>query len=104
MNDPNGLVYFDGDYHLFYQHNPHGNEWGHMSWGHAVSQDMLHWKHLPIALHEEYGVMAFSGSAVVDHANTSGLGIADRPPLARGCRRPWQIDLGWPSETAVPGS
>ncbi len=81
MNDPNGLVYFDGEYHLFYQHNPHGNEWGHMSWGHAVSQDLLHWKHLPIALHEEYGVMAFSGSAVVDHSNTSGLGVLDQPPL-----------------------
>ena len=81
MNDPNGLVYYDGEYHLFYQHNPHANEWGHMSWGHAVSTDLVHWKHLPIALHDEYGVMAFSGSAVVDHANTSGFGVNGKPPM-----------------------
>jgi fructan beta-fructosidase len=73
MNDPNGLVFYKGEYHLFYQHNPFGQEWGHMSWGHAVSTDMLHWKHLPIALREEDGVMIFSGSVVVDWHNTSGL-------------------------------
>ena len=81
MNDPNGLVYHDGEYHLFYQYNPHGDTWGHMSWGHAVSTDLLHWKHLPVALHEENGIMIFSGSAVVDHANTSGFGTKDNPPL-----------------------
>ena len=81
MNDPNGLVFYDGEYHLFYQHNPHANEWGHMSWGHAVSTDLVHWQHLPIALHDEYGVMAFSGSAVVDEANTSGFGIEGKPPM-----------------------
>ncbi len=81
MNDPNGLVYFDGEYHLFYQHNPYGNEWGHMSWGHAVSEDLLHWKHLPIALHDEYDVMAFSGSAIFDRANSSGFGTPSQPPL-----------------------
>lgn len=81
MNDPNGLVYHNGAYHLFYQHNPLGNTWGHMSWGHAVSRDLVEWEHWPIALHEEYGVMIFSGSAVFDAENTSGFGTADDPPL-----------------------
>jgi sucrose-6-phosphate hydrolase SacC (GH32 family) len=73
MNDPNGLVFDGGEYHLFYQHNPFGPEWGHMSWGHAVSPDMIHWKHLPIALREEAGVMIFSGSVVADPDDTSHL-------------------------------
>lgn len=81
MNDPNGLVYFDGEYHLFYQYNPFGDRWGHMSWGHAVSRDLVHWEELPVALPEEGGVMIFSGSAVVDWNNTSGFGAEDAPPL-----------------------
>ena len=74
MNDANGTVFYKGEYHLFYQYNPEGNVWGHMSWGHAVSADMVHWQNLPVALHEEPGqYMAYSGSAVVDWNNTSGL-------------------------------
>ncbi len=73
MNDPNGPVLYKREYHLFYQYNPFGDEWGHMSWGHAVSPDMVHWRQLPVALPEENGVMIFSGSTIVDGHNTSGF-------------------------------
>lgn len=79
INDPNGLVYFQGEYHLFYQYNPYGDTWGHMSWGHAVSKDLLHWEHLPVALQEYLdpltgdSTMIFSGTVVVDKNNSSGL-------------------------------
>lgn len=80
-NDPNGLVFFEGEYHLFFQYNPFGDKWGHMSWGHAVSRDLLHWKQLPVALPEENGVMIFTGSTVVDTANTSGFCTGGKPCL-----------------------
>ena len=80
MNDPNGLAFFGGEYHLFYQHNPEGDRWGHMSWGHAVSRDLLHWRHLDVALREENGIMIFSGSALVDREDASGL-CGGRPCL-----------------------
>lgn len=81
MNDPNGMVFYDGEWHLFYQYNPFGDKWGHMSWGHAVSRDLVRWEHLPVALAEQDGVMIFSGSAVVDWKNTSGYGVDGKPPM-----------------------
>ena len=81
MNDPNGMVFLDGEYHLFYQYYPDSTVWGPMHWGHAISADMVHWEHLPIALYPDSLGYIFSGSAVFDEANTSGLGENGRGPL-----------------------
>lgn len=74
MNDPNGMVYADGTYHLYYQYNPSGPDWGNLSWGHATSSDLIHWKEQPVALVPDELGMIFSGSAVCDVNNTAGFG------------------------------
>lgn len=79
-NDPNGLIYIDGEYHLFYQHYPHKTKWGPMHWGHAKSRDLISWENLPIALYPAEDEYCFSGSAIYDEGNISGLG-RNRPPL-----------------------
>ncbi len=87
MNDPNGLIWYAGEYHLFYQHNPFDKEWGFIHWGHAVSKDLVHWEHLPIAIKpdndsrdKELGT-AWSGSTIVDDKNLTGLKKGDDPAL-----------------------
>lgn len=81
INDPNGMVYVDGIYHLFYQHYPEAPVWGPMHWGHAISKDLLSWEHLPIALYPDELGFAFSGSCVYDVHNTSGLGTEGKAPI-----------------------
>ena len=81
MNDPNGLLYYGGQYHLYFQYNPSGNQWGNISWGHAVSKDLVHWKELPVAIPADDDELVFSGSAVVDQNNTSGFGSKKHPPI-----------------------
>ncbi|MDE5928899.1 MAG: hypothetical protein K2H03_00310, partial [Muribaculaceae bacterium] len=74
VNDPNGMFYADGVWHLYYQYNPSGNDWGNLSWGHATSADLIHWEEQPVALTPDELGMIFSGSAVIDKNNTAGFG------------------------------
>lgn len=81
INDPNGCIWHNGQYHLYYQHNPFEREWGNMTWGHATSPDLLHWTEQPPVLFPDTLGTMFSGSAVFDRDNTSGFGTKKAPPL-----------------------
>lgn len=84
-NDPNGLIFLDGKFQLYYQHNPYENKWGHMSWGHATSKDLIHWNNLKVAMPEivtkDTTTWIYSGCAVLDTNNASGFGVNGKPPL-----------------------
>ena len=94
-NDPNGLIYKNKEYHLFYQYNPWGNIWGHMSWGHAVSQDMFTWYHVPVGIYEDHGWMIFSGSAI-QAPNTS---LTPQPDPAGNYSDMWAYYTGFEVNT-----
>lgn len=81
MNDPNGLIFYRGTYHLFFQYNPEGDQWGNMSWGHATSTDLVTWQELPVAISYTPTHGIFSGSAVVDYFNTTGFGSVENPAM-----------------------
>ncbi len=101
LSDPNGLVHWAGEWHLFYQYNPDGEHWGNMSWGHAVSRDLAQWDELPPALSGDELGMIFSGSAVIDHANSARFGaeamVAIYTSASDGPQRQMQ-SLAWSND------
>lgn len=99
-NDPNGLVYYNGEYHLFFQHNPYGRGWGNMTWGHAVSKNLIHWEEVGDALHQDHFGPIFSGGGVVDEKNTSGLGKDGKPAMVvfYTAARAWAQGLAWSTD------
>ena len=107
MNDPNGMVFHKGVYHLYYQYNPNGNRWGFMSWGHASSKDLLHWTQHPVAMEYRKDAngnayeLIFSGSVVVDTENTSGFGTKKNPPLVAIYTSSYVQDYTLPSGKVV---
>uniref|UniRef100_A0AC35GRW4 Glycosyl hydrolase family 32 N-terminal domain-containing protein n=1 Tax=Panagrolaimus sp. PS1159 TaxID=55785 RepID=A0AC35GRW4_9BILA len=80
INDPNGLFYHNGIYHIFFQYNPYGNQWGSMSWGHAISSDLFHWDELPVAILSQQTEDIFSGSIVIDEKNVTGFATNNNNP------------------------
>jgi fructan beta-fructosidase len=99
-NDPNGMVYYNGEYHLFFQHNPYGREWGNMHWGHAVSKDLVHWSEVGEALYPDESGTMFSGSGIVDVNNTSGLGRNGKAPMVLfyTADHSWTQGLAWSTD------
>lgn len=118
INEPNGLIKIGSTWHLFFQHNPTGNFWGNLSWGHATSTDLVSWTHKPVAISSADGIQAFTGTAYFDSQNLSGLGSASNPPYlafytgyfpSTGCRTSgWRTALTrashGPSTKAIPSS
>jgi levanase/fructan beta-fructosidase len=110
MNDPNGLIYHKGKYHLYFQHNPTGDVWGNMSWGHAVSRDLMHWEELPVALSAfdtppsgRLSEFFFSGSTVYDKNRSSGFGSRGRAPLVAAYTAYFPNDVTLPNNQTVLG-
>jgi fructan beta-fructosidase len=98
MNDPNGMVYLDGEYHLFYQYNPYGAMWGNMHWGHAVSTDLVSWTYLPTAIAPDTLGAIFSGSAVVDVNNTAGFGKNAMVAIFTSCGKTQQQSIAYSTD------
>ena len=99
INDPNGLVYENGNYHLFAQYYPYDNVWGPMHWYHAVSRDLIHWEHLPVAMEPDEIGWIYSGSAVMDDDNTSGFGKDGKPPMIAMFTHHWEEEGNRTEET-----